>query len=110
MSVSWARDSSNDWGCCDFFEFCENRKNGDVRMISPLDDGNKEGYSGNPTSYIDVDDPRISRYHRLEKESNRRRFVENIELVKSLISNGVVYPTRKMIENTVAEIRKIAGG
>ena len=111
MSVVWGRDSSNDWGEVDFFG--GRQSNGirdEIRMISPLDNGNKEGYSGSPASYIDIDDPRISRRIKMERESNRKRFVENRDLVKSLISNGVVYPTRQMLDNVVVELKKMARG
>lgn len=111
MSVVWARDSSNDWGDNDFFGRSQsNGRRGEIQMISPLDNGNKEGYSGSPTSYIDIDDPRISRQIKMEKEINRKRFVENRDLVKSLISSGVVYPTKRMIDSVVSELKKIARG
>lgn len=112
MSVVWARDGNSEWGCGESpfgNDFSKSSITNRQRMISPMDNCDKEGYSGTPRSFIDVNDPRVEKYSREYNKRGRAEFLKNKELVKSLINQGVLYPTGKMIEEIVNRLRKIAG-
>lgn len=110
MSVVWARDVGSEWND-NFgkpFRHANGQQMNQTRMISPMDNCDKEGYSGTPRSFIDVDDPRIRKKSIEYNERGRNEFRKNMELVKSLIKSGVVYPTGGMIYEIVNKLREIA--
>lgn len=111
MSIVWARDSdTNEWGNNHDVPFHNNgtRKYNSciIRNVS----SNKEGYSGEPTSFIDIRDNKISGAQMNYEQKNREGFRKNIGLVAGLIQNGIVMPTEKMILRSVEKLRKIASG
>lgn len=111
MSVVWARDSDcNEWG--DAFNPSPHHHHTIQcnRHVIPDVLSNKDGYSGNPTSFIDINDQRVANAQRRHEERNRNEFRNNMSLVASLIQSGVVMPTDKMILKSVEKLKKIASG
>lgn len=103
MGVVWARDSeSNEWGNTSPFPR--------TRTVSRVCQGDKEGYSGNPHHFTDVDDPRFAKLKAVEKEGQRKEFVKNKDLVAELIKSGVVYPTKAQLDKAIEELKRIAKG
>ena len=110
MSVVWARDSDcNEWGDA-FRPFSRRQPDQCDRHAIPDVVSNKDGYSGNPTSFIDVNDPRVADAQRKHEERNKDGFRKNMSLVAALIQKGVVMPTDKMILKSVEKLKKIASG
>lgn len=110
MSVVWARDSDcNEWGNA-FSPFSRRQPDKYNRHVIPDIVSNKEGYSGNPTSFIDVNDPRVADVQRKHEEMNKDGFRKNMSLVAGLIQKGVVMPTDRMILKSVEKLKKIASG
>ena len=110
MSVVWARDSDcNEWGNA-FSPFSRRQPDQCGRHAIPDVVSNKDGYSGNPTSFIDVNDPRVADAQRKHEERNKDGFRKNMSLVAGLIQSGVVMPTDKMILKSIEKLKKIASG
>lgn len=116
MSVMWASDSSSsEWGNpFDPFEAIHpkhgERQSSDTRRVIPNVDSNHEGYSGNPTSFIDISDPRVKGWQQRYEEICRENFRKSKDRVGMLIRSGVVMPTGKMMEAIVAKLKGIAAG
>ena len=96
MSVVWSRDCG-DWG-----------DGSPMRMLSPVRDADREGFCGTPSHFIDVDDPRVKKYCDDSRSRWRKSFVENRELIATLIQHGVVYPTGAMLGRVVQELKRIS--
>ena len=113
MSVVWASGGDGaEWGDS-FNPFGNSCKPQNVRRevtLIPNLDSNKEGYFGSPTSFIDIDDPRISKFQRRYSENGRQCFRDNIKTVEKLIKSGIVMPTGFMVAKAVEKLRKIANG
>ena len=129
MSVTWSRDfGGNDWGSGSEWGFPQMSKrtklermgnnsvpkieHSEIRIknIIPNVKSNDEGYSGNPTSFIDVDDRRVKKYQIAYSEHGRKEFRKNIDLVGKLIQCGVVMPTEQLMLKSVEKLKKIASG
>lgn len=137
MSVVWASGGGNEWGsstdwgrpCRPYQQHVDRREKPPIesrpppfstdgcpssiprmRMVTPTQDANKEGYSGTPTSFIDLNDPRLAKLNDMHKRNGQEEFKKNIPLVEQLIKSGVVYPTKGMLEKAVGELKRIARG
>jgi hypothetical protein len=111
MSVVWARDSDdNEWGDSFGSPFNRNEARKCQNIIVHNAASNKEGYSGEPTSFIDINDPSIVDVQRKYEEKGREEFRNNMKLVGNLIQGGVVMPTEKMVLRTVEKLKRIANG
>lgn len=111
MSVTWSRDlDGNDWGSIRSMPRGPAKRTVTSTKTINLSNSNKEGYSGNPTTFVDIDDPRISAVQRKYRSAGAAAFRKNMPLVSDLIQSGVVMPTGKMMENVVNKVRKIANG